>query len=133
MTEPVTASHSRRIVLAIVGLLAIGAGGWLSLHFIAPVDQPSTQEASREQMKVAETASRPSAPPDAATSLLGTASSISPDELTLVLVATSPGRTPRDGTASLGTDPRNPQTYAAGASLVNGAVLAEIHADHVVL
>ncbi len=51
----------------------------------------------------------------------------------LVLVDTSPGQNLRDGTARLGTDPRNPQTYAAQAVLLNGARLAEIYADSVVL
>lgn len=72
-------------------------------------------------------------PVDPRDAILGTDSSMSPDALELVLVATAPGKTPRGGTASLGTDPRNPQTYAAGAMLVNGAQLAEIHRDHVVL
>ena len=65
--------------------------------------------------------------------MLGTDSSISSREMQLVLVATAPGRTLREGTATLGVDPRNPQTYAAGAILVNGAVIEEIHADYIVL
>lgn len=72
-------------------------------------------------------------PANPAEALLGTDSSISQRELQLVLVATSPGKTPREGTATLGTDPRNPQTYAAGARLVNGAVIEEVYADHIVL
>src|SRR5512147_151082 len=52
---------------------------------------------------------------DPSDALLGTDSSVSTQEMQLVLVATAPGRTPREGTATLGTDPRNPQTYAAGA------------------
>jgi general secretion pathway protein C len=70
---------------------------------------------------------------DPADSMLGTDSSISSRELQLILVATAPGRTPRDGTALLGTDERNPQTYAGGARLVNGATIEEIYADHIVL
>lgn len=75
----------------------------------------------------------PVAPPDPTVSILGTDSSLSSQRLELVLIATSPGHSPREGTATLGTDPRNPQTYAAGAVLVNGAVIDEIHRDHVVL
>jgi type II secretory pathway component PulC len=51
----------------------------------------------------------------------------------LQLVATAPGRNIYDGTAQLGADLKNPQTYAAGAWLENGATLREIHSDHVVL
>jgi type II secretory pathway component PulC len=49
------------------------------------------------------------------------------------LVATEPGRSSREGRASLGTDKRNPQTYAAGALLANGMVLEEIYSEYVVL
>jgi hypothetical protein len=70
---------------------------------------------------------------DPADALLGTDSSVSSREMQLILVATAPGRTPKEGTATLGTNPRNPQTYAAGAQLVNGAVIEEIYHEHVVL
>jgi hypothetical protein len=72
-------------------------------------------------------------PPDPQISLLGTDSSLSPKALELVLVATRPGKSPGEGDASLGTDVRNPQTYAAGARLGNGAILKEIYPDYVVL
>ena len=69
-----------------------------------------------------------------ATKLLdATATSTSVEPRPLILVATSPGRTPREGTARLGVDPAAPQTYAAGAILLNGARLAEIHHRFVVL
>jgi hypothetical protein len=51
---------------------------------------------------------------------------------TLVLVDSSPGVDTRDGTARLGTDPRNSQTYVAGALLLNGARLTGIYRDYVV-
>jgi general secretion pathway protein C len=51
----------------------------------------------------------------------------------LILVDTAPGRNAREGTARLGTNPLNPQTYSAGAILLNGARLTEIYPDHVVL
>jgi general secretion pathway protein C len=50
-----------------------------------------------------------------------------------VLVRTEPGRNNREGKAFLGTARQNPQTYAAGALLANGARIEEIYADHVVL
>lgn len=66
-------------------------------------------------------------------SLPGTDVSISPVPLPLILVATSPGRSPSEGTANIGTNPTNPQTYAAGALLLNGARLTEIHQTYVML
>ena len=73
------------------------------------------------------------APAASANSLPGTDSSVSPVPLALTLVSTSPGRSAFEGTARIGTDPTNPQTYAAGALLANGARLAEIHTTYVVL
>src|SRR5437868_1458545 len=63
----------------------------------------------------------------------GTDSSISASQQPLFLVATSPGRNNAEGTAQIGTNPDNPQTYLGGAILANGARLAEIHRDHVIL
>jgi type II secretion system protein C len=51
----------------------------------------------------------------------------------LYLVGTTPGRNKQQGTARIGTSRSNPQTYVAGALLVNGARLVEIHRDHVLL
>src|SRR5712671_4146777 len=65
--------------------------------------------------------------------LPGTDSSISATPQALVLVSTTRGRNAREGTARLGTHPENPQTYAAGALLANGARLLEIYDDHIVL
>jgi len=52
---------------------------------------------------------------------------------TLILVDTSPGQDFREGTARLGTDARNPQTYVAGALLLNGSRLMEVYRDYIVL
>ncbi len=75
----------------------------------------------------------PSPVPDVATSILGTDSSISEKPLQLILVDTMPGRTLAEGKATLGTDPRNPQTFGGGATLSNGARVEEILADRIVL
>jgi general secretion pathway protein C len=53
--------------------------------------------------------------------------------LALLLVGTMPGRNSTEGSAMLGTDVRNAQTYMAGAMLENGARLGEIYRDRVVL
>lgn len=71
--------------------------------------------------------------PGADVALGGTDSSVSPVLQALHLVSTSPGRNAREGTAALGVDIKNPQTYGAGAILANGARLTEIYADYVVL
>jgi type II secretion system protein C len=63
----------------------------------------------------------------------GNDSSVASTPQRLHLISTSPGRNPREGTARIGTDPQNPQTYVADAILVNGSRLAEIHSDRVVL
>ncbi|RPH54314.1 MAG: hypothetical protein EHM84_02050 [Lysobacterales bacterium] len=65
--------------------------------------------------------------------LPGSDSSISATPQALFLVATSPGRNKNEGTAQIGVNPDNPQTYVGGALLANGARLAEIHRDYVVL
>lgn len=73
------------------------------------------------------------APGATAQPLPGTDSSISRVPLPLILVRTEPGRNAREGRAFMGTARENPQTYAAGALLANGARIQEIHSDHVVL
>jgi general secretion pathway protein C len=124
----------RLVAIALTALATLAIAGWLgSFLWMAPDDANGARRPMAEGALSEVPAVAPPAPPDPKIALLGTDSSISPEALELVLVATSPGRTPREGTALLGTDPRNPQTYAAGASLVNGAVLTEIHPDHVVL
>jgi type II secretion system protein C len=70
---------------------------------------------------------------DPALAAVGTDSSISKVPLPLVLVGTLPGRNATEGTAMLGTDARNAQTYVAGAMLENGARLVEIYRDRVIL
>jgi Type II secretion system protein C len=71
--------------------------------------------------------------PLAQRSVLGTTSSLSAEPLRLFLMATQPGESALQGTAQLGTDPRNPQTFGVGSVLANGSKLVEIHADRVVL
>lgn len=66
-------------------------------------------------------------------SVVGTDSSTSKVPLPLYLLSAAPGRNFREGTAQIGTNIANPQTYSAGAVLANGTTLAEIHSDFVVL
>jgi type II secretion system protein C len=70
---------------------------------------------------------------DTAIAFPGIDSSISETPQRLILTGTIVGQSPRDGTAFIGVNERNPQTYASGALLANGARLTEIHVDFVVL
>lgn len=63
----------------------------------------------------------------------GSDSSVSAVPLPLLLVRVLPGRTAGEGTAQIGVVRESPQTYQAGALLENGARLAEIHSDYVLL
>lgn len=63
----------------------------------------------------------------------GNDSSASPVPLALVLVSTQPGPQPTMGKALIGVFRDTPQTYVGGALLANGARLARIYDDHVVL
>lgn len=63
----------------------------------------------------------------------GNDSSASPVPLALVLVSTQPGPKPTMGKALIGVFRDSPQTYIGGALLANGARLAGIYNDYVVL
>jgi type II secretion system protein C len=70
---------------------------------------------------------------DPAIAFPGIKSSVSETPRQLVLTGTVLGRNSHEGSAFIGVDPRNPQTYLAGAMLANGARLAQIFKDYVVL
>jgi type II secretion system protein C len=83
-------------------------------------------------------AKAPAHPPNKAIGLTppsprGNDSSISPEPLALTLVQVHLGRNATEGSAEIGVVRESPQTYQAGAILENGARLAEIHSDYVVL
>lgn len=113
---------------------ALALGCWIATQFWSQWPHPRTVHPSPSRL--APQAAKPSARspvPDKLASLLGTDASSRNRPLKLVLVATRPGPTLGESTASLGTDPRNPQTYAGGAILSNGARIAEVRPDHIVL
>lgn len=64
---------------------------------------------------------------------IGTDSSVSTASLRLILTAARPGRNAMEGYAELGVSAASPQTYKAGALLANGARIAEIYRDYIVL
>lgn len=126
---------------AIVAVMALWSAGlppsewlvaidrWWNSRDVSPAEAgPAVATASRSADDVVTAAPKSS---DAASQ--GTDSSLSPTPLPLYLIATTPGRNKNEGIAQIGTSVENPQTYAGGALLVNGARLAEIHKDHVVL
>lgn len=95
--------------------------------------EPTLQPSSSPVVPTVPVPSAVVAPSTAPAALSGTDSSVSPSPLPLYLLSTSPGRSFQEGTAQIGTSTTNPQTYIAGALLANGAALAEIHGDFVVL
>jgi hypothetical protein len=121
---------TRAVVFGVVAVF----GAWMAAEL-----RPLFQNTAKAEVSKPESASLtqpeiiPPTGSDASTSLLGTDSSASRKPLQLVLVRTTVGRTLEESTASLGADPRNPQTYAGGAVLVNGARIEEIRNDRVVL
>lgn len=72
-------------------------------------------------------------PPQPIAEAFPSTQSTSTEALPLILTGTIRGRNRHEGTAFIGTDERNPQTYVAGAILANGARLTQIDADSVVL
>ena len=110
--------------------------GWLSA-VRTWLGSPAEQEASADVDSGSEESTATRATPyqplvdDLATR--GTDASVSLVPLQLLLVDTSPGRNKHEGTARIGTSSENPQTYAAGALLANGATLAEVHESYVIL
>lgn len=124
-------SKARRIRfgLAAVALLLV----FIAVAFVSVVERSMQNAPTAPEARVTTTPRLPPPPADPQMALLGSDSSISAQPHALVLVATEPGPSSRLGRASIGTDSRNPQTYAAGAVFANGTVLEEIYADYVVL
>ena len=122
--------YTGRIAVLVVTAIVVAAAV-LHQRGESPITEraPAAPEPSATAPPIAPTAPRvvPGQP------LPGSDSSVSAVPQPLLLIATAPGRNPREGTARLGTEAHNPQTYSAGAILANRARLSEIHADHVVL
>jgi hypothetical protein len=120
---------------AVVVILALWGSGWPPHRWWTTAGESNSTSAVATPPPSAqpETSLSVKAASPRAHALAGTDSSISPTPQPLYVVATSPGSKPSEGTARIGTNPKNPQTYVAGAILANDARLAEIHSDHVVL
>lgn len=123
------------IAIAVLWAAGLPPSEWLSrLHGLTAKTVPQAKETSASAL-----VSVPAQPAAHSASsvdtniLAGTDSSLSKVPLPLYLLGVAPGRNVTEGTAQIGTSIENPQTYSAGAMLVNGARLAEIHVDHVLL
>lgn len=119
---------------AIPLLIAIGFFVTLSYRHSAQLLQKwsalTADDAQNEERRPA-TLPKPRAAIPPLSSTVRHPSSGKPHEL--ILVRTLTGRSSADSRAFIGTDAANPQTYANGAILANGARITEIRSDHIVL
>lgn len=117
--------------VAIVVAIGLGAYGYYLIE--------TEVKERREEAKAAAIAT-PAAPPPPpgipaapVAPLPGVIASSSENAVQLVLASVSPGSTPQEGVASIGTSLDDTQQFAAGGLLPNGARLTEVHSDHVIL
>ena len=122
----------RWLVRALFHAAACSLAG-IVLWFVSLNDEPRPSTGARTAVDLAP-ASGAQVTPGTSHVLPPGVDSGSPEKpAALYLISSSPGATSREGTARIGTNPGNPQKYAAGALLANGARLTEIHADYLVL
>lgn len=107
---------------------------WVQMQaWLAQPDKPIAEAAASAPPQVTPPAETVVAATPSSEAPSGTDSSVSISPQPLFLITTSPGRNKSEGTAQIGTNPDNPQTYTGGAILANGARLTQIHRDHVIL
>jgi hypothetical protein len=133
-TKAVLKPWRKRLAAGFGAAVALALGAWIGTQFFPHwLEFRDKQPPKPDVASLTQPAFVPAPAPDKQTSMLGTDASLSERPLQLVLVATAPAATLADSTATLGTDPRNPQTYAGGAVLANGARIEEIHGDRIVV
>lgn len=115
--------------LAILGAAAVALLALLGVPWDR-LDAPSESPAPEPSVRTASIAPpvREIPPP-----LSGNDSSVSAEARHLILTGTLVAADPADSRAFLGTDPKNPQTYANSSMLVNGTRIQAIARDHVLL
>lgn len=115
--------------LAVLGAAAVALLALLSVPW-DQLDVPSESPAPEPSVRTASIAppAREIPPP-----LSGNDSSIAAEARHLILTGTLVAADPADSRAFLGTDPKNPQTYALNSLLVNGTRIEAIARDHVLL
>lgn len=128
-----TISFSFACVLAVVVLWSSGFAEQALQHARAWLVGADSKEQAPETAQQSTAALKTEVANSEKEESTATTASISRVSLPLYLLATFPGRNKHEGSARIGTDPWNPQTYTAGALLANGATLVEIHPDFVVL
>jgi hypothetical protein len=140
LRKPVAPSSPRSpwIARGVAALIAVGFGAFATVQFWPQVwghiGSDTGSSSLGEPLAVpAQQSAVPASHRQSTLGVLGTDSSLAVDPQVLVLVDTRPGANSMQGTAALGTDPRNPQVYVAGALLANGARLTEIYDNRVVL
>ena len=117
---------------AVAGYITLWVAGFSPIWHFGEAEEKPAAPAHIAPLNTPARAERP-AEPDVQTAFPGTTSSLSETPRPLILTGTIPGRTLLEGTAFIGIDADNPQTYNGGAVLANGTRLARIHNDHVVL
>lgn len=133
-TRFISLAAAAAVAIAVMWAAGFPPTKWLSrLHGLTSEPAPTLSQPGSEAQAPAPPAAAQALPTVDVNALPGTDSSLSKVPLALYLLAVAPGRNVTEGTAQIGTSIDNPQTYMAGAMLVNGARLVEIHTDHVVL
>ena len=134
--------RKRRVLSLVIAAAVVGAILWAAgvpTHWMAGLlqrSQTSTALSGADDRTHSSAGSATALSPEQLKSdsgTVGTDASTSDKPLPLYLISVATGRNAFEGVARIGTSIANPQSYAAGAILANGAQLAEIHSDHVLL
>jgi len=120
--------HWRSRVLAVAGAAAVALLAVLAVRWEKVTTSPEPMPGP-----AVKTASVPPPAPAMPPPLPGNDSSVSAETRQLILTGTLVAADPADSRAFLGTDPKNPQTYAVNSLLVNGTRIQAIARDHVML
>lgn len=115
--------------LACAGAAAIAFVAILGVRWERTGAQSDDEDSAPAVKRAAIALPAPETPPP----LSGNDSSISAQPGHLILTGTLVAADPADSRAFLGTDPKNPQTYALNSMLVNGTRIQAIARDHVML
>jgi hypothetical protein len=125
-------SRIPRKFIAVLGVITLAVGAFSAMKLLRPDDPVRPVVVVAPAVDPLPEARQPRAA--LAPGLLdATSMSVQDVPKRLYLIDTTPGRTPTEGSARIGVDPRVPQSYSAGAVLLNGARLAQIHNRYVVL
>ncbi len=125
-----------RIISSVIAACLIAAALWsadVPSRLISLGHGPTSTQHADHGTPISESVLDTSTDVSATLGTAGTESSASAKPLAIHLISTAPGRNASEGTARIGVSVENPQTYAAGAVLANGARLTAVYIDRVVL